>query len=502
VQRRDFLKLGASASVGASVSTSLAGASAPSSCPRLSGSSSAAPAILTSYDELQHRRRLENIALGNRSIRKCLRKHLITDYLPGHCCYNLGEYPAEKIWNPDEWDERELDALQRHGIRLIQVHEEWNDSQRLCGAHKLAAANPAGFKRFVEMVHRRGLKIIVYVSSGYFDRKDPDFRPEWAGKTDLREIYFRYARCSPASPGWRAYFLPRVVRLLDEYGVDGLYNDLGYAQPGVRPEWNSADQVPAFEETPTHDGALEDFLGLLYAEVNRRGGLVKIHRGGPRSPNTDIKIYDYLWVGEGGRDGAALREVAKHHRPYVTPCLDMSRAKVEREDDLYLDSIPYLQFPLLLAGRPFTGERANVPGIEYPPEQKCFWTRHLRAMGRHYQDHPEGPHSYGWWDSCPGRPEARPTHARWLRQYLPLVDEGAWAWLEIADSDLFVGPLPPGVVASAFANREFHLVLANYQRTAAEVLTTEAFRPADQPQAASQRQWKLPARSLSILCRA
>ena len=33
------------------------------------------------------------------------------DYLPAQCCYNLGEYPCLKPWDPDEWDERELDRL-------------------------------------------------------------------------------------------------------------------------------------------------------------------------------------------------------------------------------------------------------------------------------------------------------------------------------------------------------------------------------------------------------
>ena len=91
-----------------------------------------------------------------------------------------GRIPRLKPWDPDDWDEQELDRLRDHGIRLIQVHEEWNDSQRLFGGHKLTAVNPAGLRRFVEMVHRRGMKLIVYVSSGYFDRNDPDFRPEWA----------------------------------------------------------------------------------------------------------------------------------------------------------------------------------------------------------------------------------------------------------------------------------------------------------------------------------
>ena len=116
---------------------------------------------------------------------------------------------------------------------------------------------------------------------------------------------------------------------------------------------------------------------------------------------------------------------------------------------LYLHAIPYLQFPLLLAGRPFTGERAAVPGIDYPPEKKCFWTRHLRAIGRYYREHPAGPYSYGWWDSVPGRPAAHSDAPRWLTRYLPLVEEGTWAWLEIAESDLWAQPPADGVVALA-----------------------------------------------------
>ncbi len=461
----------------------------------------ATPAVVNDYTTKDHRQRLQNIAYCNRRIRNCMRKHLITGYLPGQCCYCLGEYPCRKVWDPDDWDEKELDRLRDHGIRLIQVHEEWNDSQRLFGSHKLDSVNPAGFRRFVDMVHRRGMKLIVYVSSGYFEQNDPDFRPEWTEQKDrpLVEIYFRYPHCSPASPGWRAYFLKHVVRILDDYGVDGVYNDLGYRQPPGLLAPATGDLVPAFEETAANDGALADLLALIYGEVHRRGGIVKVHRGGASCPHTDLKVYDYLWVGEGGRNGDRLREAVKNYCPYVVPCLDMSRAKVENEDELYLQAIPYMQFPLLLAGRPFTGQRAMVPGIKYPPEEKCFWTRHCRAIWRHYQANPDGPHSYGWWDSVPGRPEAHPTHARWLKQYLPMVEEGTWAWREIGDSDLFRGPLPADVVASGFANRGLYLVLANYGRTAQEIETAEAFVPAAGSATTPQKRWKLSGRSLRIL---
>ena len=499
MDRREFLK--ASAVVGA-----VGAGAAPvlgSTAGMGGGAPSETPAILADYSAAEQRRRLENVAVCQRGIRSCMREHLITSYLPGQCCYNLGEYPCKTPWDPDDWDERELDRLKEQGIGLIHLHEEWNDSQRLFGGHKLAPLNPAGFRRFVEMVHRRGMKLIVYASSGYFEKNDPDFRPEWTAANDspLREIYFRYVHCSPASPGWRAYFLKHLVRILDEYGVDGVYNDLGYRQPPDLSEEATGDQVLSFEENAENDGALADLLALIYAEVHRRGGIVKLHRGGTRRPNTDLDIYDYLWVGEGVRQGDKFREAVKDHPPYVVPCLDMSRATIGNEDELYLHAIPYMQFPVLLAGRPFTGERSMIEGIDYPPEEKCFWTRHCRAIWKHHLANPNGPHSYGWWDSVPGRPQAQATHAGWLKQYLPMAEEGTWAWLEIGDSDLVEGPLPEEVVASAFANRELYLVLANYGTSNARVKTSGRYVPVADSSVAGKDSWDLGPRSLRILRR-
>ncbi len=462
-----------------------------------------APAILQSYSVEDHRRRLTNIALCHRGIRACLKQHLITSYLPGQCTYNLGEYPCRKPWNPDDWDEQELDKLHQQGIRLIQVHEEWTDILRVFGGSRTTPLNPAGFRRFVDMVHRRGMKLIIYVSSGRFQRPDPDFRPEWAGppSQDLVELGWHKAHCSMASPGWRAYILPRLMRIMDDYGVDGFYNDLGYLPLAGRRPRPDADEVFAFEESEKCDGALTDLLALIYAEVNRRGGIVKVHYGGAARPKTDLKVYDYLWVGEAVQSGDNLREATKDFPPYLVPCLDMSRARIKDENELYLHAVPYMQFPLLLAGRPFTGERGMIPGIKYQPEEKCFWTRHCREIWKRFQEHPEGPHSYGWWDSVPGRPEARPTHAHWLKQYLPLTEEGTWAWLDVGDCDLLRRPPDKNVVVSAFANRRLHLVLANYERAAVEVETVDAYLSSADPKAAPKKRWELPGRSLHILRR-
>ena len=455
-----------------------------------------------------HRRRLGNIAICERGIRRCMRKYFITGYMPGQCVYNLGEYPCHRPWETDGWDEGQLADLSASGVELVQVHEEWNDSQRLFGADKLSPLNAQGFRRFIDGCHRNGLEIIPYISTGYFERTDPDFRPEWARDTRASvHQYYRYARCSPASASWRAYLLPRLWRILDEYGVDGFYNDAGYSPLCALSEPKTDDEVEAFEESETHHGAFVDLLGLIYGEVRRRGGIVKLHAGvyyrGALRPPTEPKLYDYLWTGENQVDPDSQREALKGHPPFLVPCIDLARTPVEREDDLYLHSIPYMQFPVLLAGRPFTGERAMIPGIDYKPEPEDpnVWTRsrHCKRIWEHYQAHPEGPYSYGWWDSCPDRSEARPTYYRWLKHYRPMVEDGTWAYLEIGDADLFVRPLPEGVVASAFANRDLYLVLANYSRQPVEIATADAYVPVLDGSAVSGKYWNLQGRSLHIL---
>ena len=91
-------------------------------------------------------------------------------------------------------------------------------------------------------------------------------------------------------------------------------------------------------------------------------------------------------------------------------------------------------------------------------------------------------------------------HAKWLRQYAPLVEEGTWAWLEIKEM-AFVrgGRLPSDVVASAFANRQMYLVLANYGGRSVVIETAQDFETIEEPRVGTR--WELGARSLLILNR-
>src|SRR5262249_6557204 len=154
-------------------------------------------------------------------------------------------------------------------------------------------------------------------------------------------------------------------------------------------------------------------------------------------PMTKTQLYDYLWVGENVTQSDRVRMETRNHPPYVIPCYDLSYSKLDNEDEMYLQSIPYMQFPFLLGGRPFTGERAAIPGVQYRPEDQDHLLHRWREMWRYYQAHPDGPYSYGPWDSFPPRPNVRETYGRWFKRYLPLVQDGTWAYLEVSDSDLF-----------------------------------------------------------------
>jgi hypothetical protein len=213
-----------------------------------------------------------------------------------------------------------------------------------------------------------------------------------------------------------------------------------------------------------------------------------------------MKVYDYLWVGEGVNQVDTLREAVKGHPPYVVPCIDMTFAQIENADEPYLHAIPYMQFPVLQAGRPFTGQRGMIPGVQYASDQDS-WVRRCRQAWEHFQANPDGPYTYGGWDAVPERPETRPTHARWLKQYLPLVEDGTWAWLEVGDTDLFAQLLPKEVVASVFANRELFLVLANYGRSPAQLVTTDAYVAVNDLAQMAAKEWTIPPRSLKILRR-
>ncbi|HCU36680.1 MAG TPA: hypothetical protein DGT21_14905, partial [Armatimonadetes bacterium] len=253
-----------------------------------------------------HRRRQQNLQDVNAAVGSCMAEHRIGEYIAGQVTYNLGEYPEPTAIAPTEYDRELLQSFADHGVGLIQLHEEWNDSQRVLGGHKFKSHDEAGLRAFIDLVHELGMKIMLYASTGFFEATDADFDPGWSQPDHLVELYFDYAHCSPAHPGWRAYCMPWFERLLDELGVDGLYDDAGYSPLYLHPEPLPGD-IRVGPETEQVHSSFWDLLGLVGDMVHARGGVFKVHVGGTEARGLTSDLYDYLWVGESIEDVAQLR---------------------------------------------------------------------------------------------------------------------------------------------------------------------------------------------------
>lgn len=455
---------------------------------------------MTSLTVDSQARRVRNLTYAESRIVKCRNRHFVNRYFPGAVTYNLSEYPYPSSIAPTEYDHELLATLAAGGVELIELHEEWNDVLRLYGGDKYTTYDPKGLREFIDLVHSFGMRIICYMSTGFFQKTDPDFRESFIRyPVSLREIYYDYVVCSPESPEWRAYLLPRLERILDEYGFDGLYNDTGYDQfvhdltvkyPNVGLETVETDYELKY------DPAFEDLLGQVMTMTHERNGISKVHISWDLAPNAYSKVYDYLWVGECVQSEERLRERTRDLAPYVVPCPDYHMKSEVNHDDIYLNSIPMMQFPLRIDGRPVTGERAFTEGIEYrQPVEEDHWSAYFRAVHEFYKANPDGPYTYGTWDGVAPPADARARWLQYLKLYKPMVAANTRCWLDVEDSGLCTeGSDLSDTVMSVFANDELYLVVANYATTPKQLEFADAWT--DRESNETGRSHRLEPRSL------
>ncbi len=405
-------------------------------------------------------KRIASINEATHACRSYFRRERVRNYLPGQVTYGLGDYPAYVDAEPTEYDYRLLSQMSDAGVTLVQVHEEWNDAVRVWGADKFSAPNPRGMKRFVDLCHSLGMKVIPYVSSGYFNIDDPDMRPEFLALHDenvpyperLRccSNYYNYLKCSHGSAAWRDYILPRTFRVMDEYGFDGIFNDWGYDRTAF-----FVDDVPM-----AYDPELEDLLGQIYEGVHARGGIYKLHADRNNLPPCIDRVYDYLWVGEGVAGKSV--GVGKDYPLYVVPCHDYFRGNSGSIDFGFASTIPYLQFPLIKYGRPVLGNNLEIPGVKYygGNEQEFY-----RQVKEYNEQNPGGGKVYSLWSAIPDDPTEFPKHLAYLRLYTPMVTEGSVVYMEMRECDWIKSPIKETLVASAFVNEEIYLTLSNFADT-------------------------------------
>lgn len=410
----------------------------------------------------QERARLENIAYAENVVKSCTRRHRIHDYIPGQATYNLGGYPSKFSIMPTEYDEECIKNLAEMGVGLIQVHEEWNDSIRVLGADKYSSHDPAGMRAFIELCHRYGIRILPYFSTAFIDVRDPDCRESFfTDDAYLKDVHFHYRYANAKSPEWCNFILEKAQRILDEYGFDGIYNDYGYAEVRKYQQWCRENGVEFRDDRLPYDPYAEDLVARLYGLCHERSGVLKLHIGKNRRFTSSEKLYDYLWVGENVKETSAMLMTAAYE-PYVVPCPDYKWITEDDFEVYFARSLPFLQFPLRLDGRPMNDAKVKAPGVIYT-EGPLF--ENYRRIGEYAAKHPEGPHVYSGWSPIPDNVNMRNRWAEYLKLYLPLVEDGNICHMDIKESALVKGALPQGVYMSLFTGCKQYLCVANLSET-------------------------------------
>ena len=233
--------------------------------------------IYLSADE--QRRRLSNIAVAEQSVRGCLRRHLITDYLPGQVTYNLGEHFTLALSRP-----MMMSASSEYAGRGSSWFSSmrWNDAERLFGGDKFNLTNRAGLRRFIDMAHRQGLKVLLYGSTGSL--RSATQTSAASGRGALVEAWFRYAHCSPAAHP-ASIPAPRLLALMDEWGADGTTTIAATAGRGTPIE----DEVLASRNARLRRRVRRPARpGLRCRQAARRHLLVHISGTGAPSPTCGL----------------------------------------------------------------------------------------------------------------------------------------------------------------------------------------------------------------------
>lgn len=408
----------------------------------------------------EHRKRIENLRAAERNNKTYFRRKRIHDYMPGQVIYNLGDYPKRFSIAPTEYDFNLLKEMAENGIELLQIHEEWNDSVRHLGADKFTSFDPKGLHEFVDLCHYFGIKIIPYISTGYFHEYDPDFREDFvrAWHHCINGMHFKYIKCDPGSAAWREYLLSRTWAILDEYGFDGIYNDMGY--DGFSIALEQAKQNGTEVSVP-YGVEIEDLLSTIYSEVHRRGGVYKLHADGFTAPPVKDKVYDYFLIGEGKK--LDLPGFCKECADYIVLCPDYGNCETGKYEHHFARVIPFLQFPMMPKGRPMWGKRIHEDIPYYKTPDGCFSEYDLNRRIEQWADaHPNGPYVYSLWSPIPDDEKNFETYYHYLSLYRPMVAENSVAFIELRECADIKSDLSGKVYASMFINEERYLVVSNF----------------------------------------
>ncbi len=384
--------------------------------------------ILYEFSEQDHRNRLFNIRQVERQMTRCAKKEQIFDYEPGQFIY-----PGLEPGKPEE-DEALFKKMSEAGVKYMYLWSGWAAKENKWGGDDMyAPKDPEATKEFLALAHKYGLRVLPYTSSNFFKYPSKHFNADWAwplthpeyldnmlGTTEL-------AHCSPTSPGWRELIFKMYTKLLDNYDFDGLYVDSGYFRRSDYLEsWKYyyeepvmvKDEVLAFREEADHDGGMEDFLSILYHEVKKRNKTMTVFKEGCDRFYTDSRISDYMLAGEAAKDIDFVRSKIWDF-PHVM--LDFSPAEPMDEMEYYLNSMPFLHFPIL--------------------KKKAITVPNQDAIIPKFDESLE-----------------------WVKLFKEMTHDATWCYIDIDCPKLVKGELDD-VVVTCYVNSDFYMLLANYSHT-------------------------------------
>ncbi|MBE6929683.1 MAG: hypothetical protein E7463_05320 [Ruminococcaceae bacterium] len=424
------------------------------------------------YSLESQRARIENIRFAEQNAAGCSRKERIRNYMPGQVTYSLGDYPQPISAMPTEYDHQLLRTLAERGVEMIQVHEEWNDAMLLYGADKYTPQDPEGMKRFVELCHENGIRIIPYISSGYLQPKAADFQEAFCHTNYTYDgVILHYRKGSADSAAWRSFIIPKALEVIDRYGFDGIYNDWGYDGLNKMIYKQRDAGLPFDRHAMEYDPYIEDLLCIFYEEVHRRGGVYKLHDDSTHGVYHE-RAYDYLWIGEGETD-AKKTLLYKDSPLYIVPCPDKRYLPRDNPRYYYALTIPFVQFPLLTHGRPWTGMGMCHPTFPYETRYSAYTKR--MAVSEFCRSHPNGPYVYSHWSSLPDDPGELDYWSGMLSLYKPMVTEGSIVHMDIRESPMFRESLSADTFATLFTNEEQYLVVSNLGEVPVTVTLADAW---------------------------
>lgn len=423
-------------------------------------------------------KRIRNLNEAELQTKKYHKKFRIRNYMPGQVIYHLGDYPHPFQVEPTEYDQQLMKAYHDRGYELIQIHTDWMDELRLYGGDKYTPCDPEGMHHFIELCHQNKMKLLAYASSTFIGAEDPDFKKEFTRMAAyLRGGSMNLSVCWSGSPDWREFIWKKSMQMLEDYGFDGLYNDMGH-DLFLKKYLDSLEGISSGEvmtELP-YETEVEDLLALFYEEMKHRGLIYKLHIGNYLAPNTKEKVYDYLYVGEGARDIRGIIEGCKNIDPYLVPAFDRRVADIPDPDLVYACTIPFVQFPLLYHGRPIT-QYGRIEGLKYfdSKEFDGKLITHNEEAVKHLLAHPDEP-TYSEWSSIPDDVEEFDRSSRYLALYKPMVTEGSVVRMEVRECGFIQSEIPKEVYISLFTNEEQYMVISNLGSRPYEIVLSEQWQ--------------------------